>query len=239
MAGKAFRARRGGATESLLMAPLELVVIGGKATERDLISESRGGLDDLTLAGARRDEEFYTSVTCTPPGFCTTGALKTTVHSRYHVHGYKRLRAHPTTSVANRFCVLFVKRGIFASYGQRYWKTGHPANVVKQICEPSYWWARYKSNRIIWRWFAGGSHFSIGRPYHWCLGRRLCISERFANQICLQLCLNGEQTPKSGRWQTNTRCADDRTGVSRFDIHEHAVASGRRFRSRRRRRLWY
>jgi len=29
-----------------LMAPLELVVIGGKATERDSISESRGGLDD-------------------------------------------------------------------------------------------------------------------------------------------------------------------------------------------------
>jgi len=26
------------------------------------------------------------------------------------------IRAHPTTSVANRFCVLFVKRGMFASY---------------------------------------------------------------------------------------------------------------------------
>ena len=75
------------------------------------------------------------------------------------------IRAHPTTSVANRFCVLFVKRGIFASYGQRYGKTGHPTNVANQICEPSYWWARYKSNRIIWRWFAGGSQFSIGRPY--------------------------------------------------------------------------
>jgi len=74
------------------------------------------------------------------------------------------LRAHPTTSVANRFCVLFVKRGKFSSYGQRYGKTGHPTNVASQICEPSYWWARYKSNRIIWRWFAGGSHFSIGRP---------------------------------------------------------------------------
>jgi len=44
------------------------------------------------------------------------------------------------------------------------------------------------------------------------------------------------QTPKSGRSQTNTRCVDDRTGVSGSDIHEHAVASGRRFRSTRRRR---
>ena len=52
------------------MAPLELVVIGGKATERDCTSESRGGLDDETLAGAGRDEEYYTSVSCEPPGFC-------------------------------------------------------------------------------------------------------------------------------------------------------------------------
>ena len=167
------------------------------------------------------------------------GRLKLSERPRRSVSALKQetsVRAHPTTSVANRFCVLFVKRGIFASYGQRYGKTGHPTNVANQICEPSYWWARYKSNRIIWRWFAGGSHFSIGRPYHWRLGRRLCISERFANRICLQLCLNGGQTPKSGRSQTNTRCVDDRTGVSRSDIHEHAVASGRRFRSRRRRR---
>jgi len=125
---------------------------------------------------------------------------------------------------------------MFSSYWQRYGKTGHPTSVANQICEPSYWWARYKSNRIIWRWFAGVSHFSIGRPYYWCLGRRLCISERFANRICLQLYLNGGRTPKSRRSQTNTRCVDDRTEVSRSDIHEHAVASGRRFRSRRRRR---
>jgi len=137
-------------------------------------------------------------------------------------------RAHPTTSVANRFCVLFVKRGIFACYGQRYGKTGHPTNVANQLCEPSYWWARYKSNRIKWRWFAGGSHFSIGRPYHCRLGRRLCISERFANRISLQLCLNRGQTPKSGRSQANTRCVDDRTGVSRSEIPQHAVTSGRR-----------
>jgi len=52
-----------------------------------------------------------------------------------------------------------------------------------------------KSNRIIWRWFAGGSQFFIGRPYHWRSGRRLCISERFANRICLQLCLNGGKHP--------------------------------------------
>jgi len=148
----------------------------------------------------------------------------------------QRLRAYPATSVVNRFCILFVQRGILASYGQRYGKTGHPTNVANQICEPGYWWARYKLNRNIWRWFAGGSHFSIGRPYHWRLGRRLCISERFMNRICLQLCLNGGRAPKSGRSQTNTLCVDDRTGVSRSDIHEHAVASGRGFRSRRRRR---
>jgi len=144
-----------------------------------------------------------------------------------HVSTKRGVRAHPTTSVANRVCVLFVKSGIFASYGKRYGKTGHPTNVANQIFEPSYWCARYRSNRIIWRWFPGGSHFSIGRPYHWRVGRRLCISERFANRICLQLCLNGGQTPKSGRSQTNTRCVDDRTGVSRSDISEQAVASGR------------
>jgi len=70
-----------------------------------------------------------------------------------------------------------------------YGKTGHLTNVANQIYEPSYWWASYRSNRIIWRWFAGGSRFSIGRPYHCRLGRRFCISERFANRICLQLCL--------------------------------------------------
>ena len=115
-----------------------------------------------------------------------------------------QLRAHPATSVASRFCVLFVKRGIFASYGLRYGKTGHPTNVANQICEPSYWWARYKFNRIRWRWFAGCSHFPIGRPYHWRLGRRLCISERFANRICLQLCLNGVKHPnRDDRRQTH------------------------------------
>ena len=147
-----------------------------------------------------------------PPAFADHGrhlldaGADTTHHpgptARRQVHG--ALRAHPTTSDANRFCVLFVKRGIFACYGQSYGKTGHPTNVANQMCEPSFWWARYKSNRIMWRWFAGGSHFFIGRPYHCRLGRRLCISERFANRICLQLCLNGGQTPKSGRSQTNT-----------------------------------
>jgi len=146
------------------------------------------------------------------------------------------VRAHPTTSIANRFCVFFGKRNIFASYGQRYGKTGHPTNIENQICESSYRGARYKSNRIIWRLFAGGSHFSIGRPYHWRLGRLLCISERFAKRSSLQLCLNGGQTPKSGRSQTDTRCVDDCSGGSRSDIHVHAVASGRIFRSRRRRR---
>ena len=163
----------------------------------------------------------------------------TVVHDPHQVLGWCRsdtIRAHPTTSVANRFCVLFVKCGIFASYGQRYGKTGHPTNVANKICAPSYWWARYKSSRIIWRWFAGGLHFSIGRPYHCRLGRRLCASERFANRMCLQLCLNGGQTPKSGRSQSNTRCVDDRAGVSRCDIRRHVVASGPRFRARRRRR---
>jgi len=145
------------------------------------------------------------------------------------------VRAHPTTSIANRFCVLLVKRDTFASYEQRYGKTGHPTNLENQIREPSYWWAKCNSNRILWRWFAGGSHFSIGRPYHWRLGRRLCLSKHFANRICLQLCLNRGQTPKSGRSQTDTMCVDDRSGVSRSDIHEHAVASGRRFHPRRRR----
>jgi len=73
------------------------------------------------------------------------------------------------------------------------------------------------------------------RPAVWRLGSRLCISERFANRISLQLCSNGGQTLKSGRSQTNTSCVEDRTGVSRSDIHEHAVTSGDRFRSRRRR----
>jgi len=86
------------------------------------------------------------------------------------------VRAHPTTSDANRLCVLFVKRGIFASSARRYGKTGHPTTVANQICEPSYWLATYQSNRIIWRWFAGGSHFSIGRPYH-CTG----FCRRFGN----------------------------------------------------------
>jgi len=27
---------------------------------------------------------------------------------------------------------------MFASYGQRYGKAGHPTNVANQICEPSY-----------------------------------------------------------------------------------------------------
>jgi len=59
-----------------------------------------------------------------------------------HASLRQTLRANPTTSVANRFCVIFVKRGLFASYGQRYWRTGHPTNVANQICEPSYWWAK-------------------------------------------------------------------------------------------------
>jgi len=82
----------------------------------------------------------------------------------------RRLTAHQTTSVENRFCVLFVERGIFTSYGQRYGKTGYPTNVANQICEPSYRWASYQSNRILWRWSAGCLHFSIGRPYRCRLG---------------------------------------------------------------------
>jgi len=160
----------------------------------------------------------------------------TVAATRLVERGLLVVRAHPITSVANRFWVLLVKRGIFASYGQRYGKTRHPTNVANQVCEPGHWWARYKSNRITFRWFAGGSHISIGRPHHCSLGWRLCIFQRFANRICLQLCLNGGQTPKSGRSQTNTRCVEDRTGVSRSEIHEHAVTSGHRFRARRRRR---
>jgi len=173
-----------------------------------------------------------THVASGPPG----GGWETFAHRGGVIFGRSAIRAHPTASVANRFCVSFVKCGIFASYGQRYGNTGHPTNVANQICQPSYWWARYKSSRIIWRWFAGGSYFSIGRPYHCRLGRRMRASERFANRMCLQLCLNGGQTPKPGRSQSNTRCVDDRAGVSRCEIRRHVVASGPRFRSRRRRR---
>ena len=94
----------------------------------------------------------------------------------------------------------------------------------------------YRERAVIWRLFAGGSHFSIGRPYHSHLGTCLCTFERCANRMYLQLCRNGGQTPQSGRAQSNTRCVHDRTGVSRCEIREHAVASGRRFHLRRRRR---
>ena len=109
----------------------------------------------------RRPFSLSFSVSCWP----ALVALNLRRHIKRTCCNRPCLRARPTTSVANRFRVLLVKRGIFSRYGQRYGKTGHPTNVTNQICEPSYWWARYKSNRKIWRWFAGGSHFSIGRPY--------------------------------------------------------------------------